>query len=183
MIYMYLVQEMYAIYLLVMFITVTSMALGNFAKFPNFGNQNNAKTRISDIRFIRYPGSFVHEVSPFISGHLASLNKACDRSSYYNDLGRHTLNPYILSGGSRISLWRGPPTSNEGAFRQERMRKQKNWVPWKWAALPPQGRIQDFVDPFLRGRGPLTRVLFGENVCENERIGTRRGACAGKFCM
>ena len=77
----------------------------------------------------------------------------------------------------------GPPTSNEGAFRQERMRKRKNWVPWKWAALPPQGRIQDFVDPFLRGRGPLTRVLFGENVCENERIGTRRGACAGKFCM
>ena len=26
--------------------------------------------------------------------------------------------------------------------------------------------------------GPLTRVLFGENVCKNERIGSHRGGCA-----
>ena len=28
-----------------------------------------------------------------------------------------------------------------------------------------------------RGRGPLTRALFGENVCTNERIGSHRGPC------
>ena len=39
-------------------------------------------------------------------------------------------------------------------------------------------------DPFSgEGRGPPMRVLFGENVCENEKIGSRWGACAGKFCM
>ena len=27
----------------------------------------------------------------------------------------------------------------------------------------------------VRGRGPLTWVLFGENVCENERIGSHMG--------
>ena len=27
----------------------------------------------------------------------------------------------------------------------------------------------------VRGHGPLTQFLFGENVCENERIGSRRG--------
>ena len=27
----------------------------------------------------------------------------------------------------------------------------------------------------VRGHGPLTQALFGENVCENERIGSRRG--------
>ena len=37
--------------------------------------------------------------------------------------------------------------------------------------------------PVRRRCGPLTRVLFGENVCENKRIGSRRGACARKFCM
>ena len=31
----------------------------------------------------------------------------------------------------------------------------------------------------LGGRGPLTWALFGENVCENKRIGSNRGACAG----
>ena len=43
-----------------------------------------------------------------------------------------------------------------------------------------QGRIQDF--PWRRrawthfgGRGPLTRLFFGKNVCENERIGSRGG--------
>ena len=37
----------------------------------------------------------------------------------------------------------------------------------------------------LGGCGPPTRVLFGENVCKNERIGSRRGggACARNFCM
>ena len=30
------------------------------------------------------------------------------------------------------------------------------------------------MDP-LGGREPLTRVLFGENDCENERIGSHRG--------
>ena len=36
-------------------------------------------------------------------------------------------------------------------------------------------RIQDF--PYGGGgRGPPTRVLSGENVCENERIGSRRGS-------
>ena len=34
------------------------------------------------------------------------------------------------------------------------------------------------VDP-LGGRGPPTWALFGKNVCENERIGFRRGGCAG----
>ena len=33
------------------------------------------------------------------------------------------------------------------------------------------------VDP-LGGRGPPTQALFGENACENERIGSRRGVCA-----
>ena len=37
--------------------------------------------------------------------------------------------------------------------------------------------------PVLKGRGPPTRVLFGKNVCKNERIGSRRGAYAGKFCI
>ena len=41
-----------------------------------------------------------------------------------------------------------------------------------------QWQIQDFprggVHP-LGGRGPPTRVLFGENVCKNERIGSHRG--------
>ena len=27
----------------------------------------------------------------------------------------------------------------------------------------------------IGGHGPLTQVLFGENVCENERIGFHRG--------
>ena len=31
----------------------------------------------------------------------------------------------------------------------------------------------------VRGRGPPMRVLFSENVCENERIASRRGVCAG----
>ena len=30
----------------------------------------------------------------------------------------------------------------------------------------------------LGGRGPLAWVLFGKNVCENERIWSHRGACA-----
>ena len=29
--------------------------------------------------------------------------------------------------------------------------------------------------PIRRGFGPPTRVLFSENVCENERIGSHRG--------
>ena len=33
------------------------------------------------------------------------------------------------------------------------------------------------VDP-LGGHGPPTWALFGKNVCKNERIGSRRGACA-----
>ena len=32
--------------------------------------------------------------------------------------------------------------------------------------------------PTRWGRRPLTWVLFGRNVCENERIGSRWGACA-----
>ena len=31
----------------------------------------------------------------------------------------------------------------------------------------------------LGGRGPLMWALFIENVCEKERIGSHRGACAG----
>ena len=34
------------------------------------------------------------------------------------------------------------------------------------------------VDP-LGGRGPATQVLFGKNVCKNERIGSRRRPCTG----
>ena len=30
----------------------------------------------------------------------------------------------------------------------------------------------------LEGHGPLMWALFGKNVCENERIGSHRGACA-----
>ena len=45
-----------------------------------------------------------------------------------------------------------------------------------------QWQIQDFpwggVHP-LGGHGPPTWALFGENVCENERIGSHRGACTG----
>ena len=37
-----------------------------------------------------------------------------------------------------------------------------------------QWRIQDCP---LRGRRPPTQALFGENVCKNERIGSRWGAC------
>ena len=29
----------------------------------------------------------------------------------------------------------------------------------------------------LGGHGPPTWALFGENVCENERIGSHRGVC------
>ena len=42
-----------------------------------------------------------------------------------------------------------------------------------------QWRIQDFpqgVD-LLGGHEPSTQALFGENVCENERIWSDRGAC------
>ena len=43
--------------------------------------------------------------------------------------------------------------------------------------------IQDFpwggLDP-LGGCGPLMRVLYGENVCENERIGSHRGVVRPK---
>ena len=47
-----------------------------------------------------------------------------------------------------------------------------------------QWRIQDQggMDPSGE-RGPPTLALFGENVCKNERIGSRGGACAGNFCM
>ena len=31
----------------------------------------------------------------------------------------------------------------------------------------------------LGGRGPLTWALFGENVCENKRIGSHRGRAQG----
>ena len=34
--------------------------------------------------------------------------------------------------------------------------------------------------PVRGGHGPPTWALFGENVCENERIGSHRGACAGR---
>ena len=33
----------------------------------------------------------------------------------------------------------------------------------------------------FRGRGPPMWVLFGENVCENERIGSRRGSVRRKI--
>ena len=36
----------------------------------------------------------------------------------------------------------------------------------------PEGGVRGWVDP-LGGRRPPTRVLFGENVCENERIRSR----------
>ena len=31
----------------------------------------------------------------------------------------------------------------------------------------------------IRGHGPPVQTLFAKNVCENERIGSHRGACAG----
>ena len=40
--------------------------------------------------------------------------------------------------------------------------------------LTYQGQIQDFPlgggQPLLEGRKPPTQVLFGENICKNERI-------------
>ena len=40
------------------------------------------------------------------------------------------------------------------------------------------------MDPFWGGVESPMWALFGENVCENERIGSRKGgACTGKFCM
>ena len=33
--------------------------------------------------------------------------------------------------------------------------------------------------PVRGGHGPPMWALFGENVCENERIGSHRGACTG----
>ena len=35
----------------------------------------------------------------------------------------------------------------------------------------------------FRGRGLLMQVLFGENMCENKRIGPRSGACMRHICM
>ena len=35
----------------------------------------------------------------------------------------------------------------------------------------------------LGGHGLRTLALFGENVCENERIGSHRGACAPPMSM
>ena len=35
--------------------------------------------------------------------------------------------------------------------------------------------------PIMRGHGPPTWALFSENVCENERIGSHRGACLGQL--
>ena len=31
----------------------------------------------------------------------------------------------------------------------------------------------------VRGHGPPMQALFTENVCDNERIGSHRGACTG----
>ena len=45
------------------------------------------------------------------------------------------------------------------------------------AVADPGFPVGEGVDP-LGGRGPLTWVLFSENVCKNERIGFCRGACA-----
>ena len=42
-----------------------------------------------------------------------------------------------------------------------------------------QWRIQDFPLWGGGGRRPATQALFGENVCENERIGSSWGARAG----
>ena len=45
---------------------------------------------------------------------------------------------------------------------------------------PKEGRIQDFplggANPHWRGHQPLTQVLFGENICKNERIWSCWGA-------
>ena len=64
---------------------------------------------------------------------------------------------------------------------------------WVWGGEPPHslinftGSIQTSggsrisvggVHP-LGGRGPPTWALFGENVCENERIGSHRGRAPG----
>ena len=40
--------------------------------------------------------------------------------------------------------------------------------------FPVRGR-----GPILRGCGPLIRVHFGENICENKRIGSHMG-CRGR---
>ena len=47
-----------------------------------------------------------------------------------------------------------------------------------------QGRIQDFplgggANPRWRGHQPLTQVLFGENICKNERIWSYWGGGGG----
>ena len=46
------------------------------------------------------------------------------------------------------------------------------WIqdfPWGWGGMDPLG-----------GHGPLMWVSFGENVCENERIGSSRGGVPGR---
>ena len=54
-----------------------------------------------------------------------------------------------------------------------------NYVTGADPGFPVGGR-----EPVLGGgRGPPTQVLFVENVCKIERIGSGRGTCAGKFCM
>ena len=57
-------------------------------------------------------------------------------------------------------------TSDAGTFHQKCVQKQNNWVPL--GGMDPLG-----------GCGPPMQVLFTENVCENERIGSPSGACAG----
>ena len=63
---------------------------------------------------------------------------------------------------------------------------QFSWVPLTCAVC--YAFMSPVADPGfpVGGRGPVTGgcgppmwVLFTENVCENERIGSHRGACAG----
>ena len=44
--------------------------------------------------------------------------------------------------------------------------------------IAPETAVADPGFP-VGGRGPPMRALFTKNACENERIGSRRGACAG----
>ena len=52
----------------------------------------------------------------------------------------------------------------------------------EWTQIHRANTVADPGFP-VGGRGPSTRALFSENVCENERIGSHREAHTGKFCM
>ena len=62
-------------------------------------------------------------------------------------------------------------------------------APWDSSKITPKNKhqtvadpgfpVRGSVDPLGGGREPPTGTLFGENVCESERIGSNGGASTG----